>query len=550
MSASGQAPSSCPAGTYEELLREARGRRLLQELKDEVSSPLILQELRNRTPSLASYTATIIRRDLQRRQKPLARFSVEELRRKIEHTALSEVPRLHLQQEYERRDELLGNLRRDEILKLASSARLPHGITITDVSAELKRRPATLVNATRREIETELERRSAQPIATHEQIAIELEERLSGPALIPSEVLQQELSRRIPALSEATQSELITMLVKRANIALPDAEASLESVLLGTSRLRACTTKALLKALKDTQARVHGEDNRVPVTERLAELKAKTNPTPDEVAERQRLEAASTLGHSVVLLISGKYLTPDTPNGPYRLAWRAYRTSTTPALCADVRFANEQQATPPTCTGFVVGTNKLIATAHHCLDDIPQTDMYALFDIDGGIAPSASIPAAQVRKIDHSFRIESSVSTTVDDWVLLRTTEPVDASRLSLTLDPNTAMVSGEQVFIIGYPRGLGQKYADRANIASTTHPIHFTANLDAFDGNSGSPIFNAQTKSVRGILVSGEDDYRIRAIKVTDPPPATPCTDVDVCLVGCGKETAVRIANLANQLQ
>ena len=35
-----------------------------------------------------------------------------------------------------------------------------------------------------------------------------------------------------------------------------------------------------------------------------------------------------------------------------------------------------------------------------------------------------------------------------------------------------------------------------------------FMTNLDTFGGNSGSPVYNAKTHKVEGILVRGERDY------------------------------------------
>ena len=36
----------------------------------------------------------------------------------------------------------------------------------------------------------------------------------------------------------------------------------------------------------------------------------------------------------------------------------------------------------------------------------------------------------------------------------------------------------------------------------------YFTANLDTYRGNSGSPVFNAITHKVEGVLVRGEQDF------------------------------------------
>ena len=40
-------------------------------------------------------------------------------------------------------------------------------------------------------------------------------------------------------------------------------------------------------------------------------------------------------------------------------------------------------------------------------------------------------------------------------------------------------------------------------------NPTFFSANLDTFGGNSGSPVFQAGTSTVAGLLVRGAPDYR-----------------------------------------
>jgi len=39
-----------------------------------------------------------------------------------------------------------------------------------------------------------------------------------------------------------------------------------------------------------------------------------------------------------------------------------------------------------------------------------------------------------------------------------------------------------------------------------------FTADLDTYGGNSGSPVFNARTHEVDGILVRGEMDFEFHS--------------------------------------
>ena len=60
---------------------------------------------------------------------------------------------------------------------------------------------------------------------------------------------------------------------------------------------------------------------------------------------------------------------------------------------------------------------------------------------------------------------------------------------------------------MLGHPSGLPMKYTGGAK-AFEIEDNYFTTNLDSFGGNSGSPVFNAKTLEVEGILVRGDVDY------------------------------------------
>jgi hypothetical protein len=103
---------------------------------------------------------------------------------------------------------------------------------------------------------------------------------------------------------------------------------------------------------------------------------------------------------------------------------------------------------------------------------------------------------------------------------------------------------------VIGHPEGLIQKYAGGATITKSTDTYRFEANLDAFAGNSGAPVFRSAGGEVEGILTGGGGDYRRRAFKTAEEGGGAPCYVVnDVCLSGCGAEQVTRISNLAKRL-
>ena len=58
----------------------------------------------------------------------------------------------------------------------------------------------------------------------------------------------------------------------------------------------------------------------------------------------------------------------------------------------------------------------------------------------------------------------------------------------------------------MGHPSGLPLKVTAGATVRSHKRDF-YVANLDSFEGNSGSPVFN-ENYEVAGILVRGEVDF------------------------------------------
>ena len=78
----------------------------------------------------------------------------------------------------------------------------------------------------------------------------------------------------------------------------------------------------------------------------------------------------------------------------------------------------------------------------------------------------------------------------------------------------------GTPLVMIGHPSGLPQKISDKAKVLAI-RPNGFTTDLDAFQGNSGSAVFNASNGELLGILVNGNEDYRHNS--------SLNCTEVNV---------------------
>ena len=161
------------------------------------------------------------------------------------------------------------------------------------------------------------------------------------------------------------------------------------------------------------------------------------------------------------------------------------------------------------CTGFLVGPD-LIATAGHCFDelDLNPTRFVFGFQMLDASTPVGTVDADQVyqgvqivgrmKELDEDYAV-----VRVDRVVMSPGAEPLDIRRAGL-------VEVGTPLGVIGHPAGLPIKLAfgEQTAVSDNTPAGFFRANLDTYGGNSGSPVFDAQTGVVEGILVRGETDY------------------------------------------
>jgi V8-like Glu-specific endopeptidase len=181
-------------------------------------------------------------------------------------------------------------------------------------------------------------------------------------------------------------------------------------------------------------------------------------------------------------------------------------------LCKGERFAADQSMSYA-CSGFLVAPD-LIATAGHCMvnvgESINEPGMYCeafgwLFDYqqgDSGVARTRGIPAEnfyKCKKIIYAVRDEAA---PFRDYALVQLERPV-VGRTPLKLADPAKKVSG-LLHMIGYPLGTPMKLTSNGMVTHDDPARQsLVTNLDAFEGNSGSAVFNAQNE-VLGILVGG----------------------------------------------
>jgi V8-like Glu-specific endopeptidase len=96
------------------------------------------------------------------------------------------------------------------------------------------------------------------------------------------------------------------------------------------------------------------------------------------------------------------------------------------------------------------------------------------------------------------------------DWALIRLDRTVVNHRIAHIRESGT-ISDGQAIHIIGHPKGLPVKFAGGGTVRENRDRAVFVENLDAYAGNSGSPVFNSTTHVVEGLHVWGKKDQFIK---------------------------------------
>jgi V8-like Glu-specific endopeptidase len=183
-------------------------------------------------------------------------------------------------------------------------------------------------------------------------------------------------------------------------------------------------------------------------------------------------------------------------------------------LCDGERFFDQPKASD--CTGTLIADD-LVLTAGHCVDtqngQFTVEEACARMTMAFGYyydAPGVRHPLSG----DYLFTCKEVVvrrddsDEGVHDYAVIRLDR--DATpRFQAAAIAQNAPRAQTSVLTIGTPSGIPIKVAAGASVlnARSGESDYFTANIDAYQGSSGSPVLDASKKSVVGVLVRGPKD-------------------------------------------
>lgn len=240
---------------------------------------------------------------------------------------------------------------------------------------------------------------------------------------------------------------------------------------------------------------------------------------------------------STAAMIYGRYLTLQA-DGKYSIQGRSLFER---GWCASERFSNQKASA--SCSGFLIADDVLV-TAGHCVsktEDCQENVWVFDFKLDKATDETANVPQGSVYRCQSILHTSNTSFPFVNDYAIVRLDRKV-LDRSPLEIRKSGKITKGTPVVLMGHPLGLPLKIAAGANVRSTWRWKIFKTNTDSFGGNSGSPVIDARTGIVEGILIGGEKD---------EVKTSAGCSESFKCSnTGCRGEDVTRITNLPKVYQ
>ncbi|MCK5884782.1 MAG: trypsin-like peptidase domain-containing protein [Bacteriovoracaceae bacterium] len=173
-------------------------------------------------------------------------------------------------------------------------------------------------------------------------------------------------------------------------------------------------------------------------------------------------------------------------------------------MCSNVNFS--KQPLLSACTGFLIAPD-LVMTAGHCMLEFSDCSNYSwVFDYRIEKLRENKIPKQNIYSCKRIVAKDFSPEVGIDYAIIQLSRSATGRRPLELS---SNSLNPGTFVAMIGHPTGLPMKVTSGANTISEGENSS-TTTLDAFGGNSGSPVFDRADGKLIGMLISGGEDFVI----------------------------------------
>ena len=217
-------------------------------------------------------------------------------------------------------------------------------------------------------------------------------------------------------------------------------------------------------------------------------------------------ETRTLVQNSIVALINPNSLDESDPDD---IGIEAQTLGQRRGLCRDQRFFDQPNAA--SCSGTLIDDD-LVLTAGHCMTSQESCDSRR-FVFNYRMESEQQRARITADDVYRCARILHTVDNGATDFAIVQLDRPVVAPRAPAPVRRiDTAMDLGAELTLIGFPSGIPVKIDAGGNVVDPRGDTldYFEATVDAFGGNSGSGVFDADGR-VAGVLVRGETDYTVR---------------------------------------
>lgn len=160
------------------------------------------------------------------------------------------------------------------------------------------------------------------------------------------------------------------------------------------------------------------------------------------------------------------------------------------------------------CSSVLVGPRQVL-TAAHCIQNAQLACDRKSFIFDaradlGANKRTQYFVKSQVYNCKKIVAYNQSRDKTFD-YALIELDREVEGGRVPVKVS-QTILGNGDDVYMIGHPNGFLSKLSTNGQVRFQDE-LFYNTNLDAFGGNSGGPVFDANSNELVGLLIRGNDD-------------------------------------------